>query len=131
VYNQYEKDFNILEVSKMKRVIIIALLAGSSLMAAESAQANNSIPFSPKAYYDKNCIVCHGAKGEKVPEKGIAPLAGRDATILARTIRAYRDQDKDVGAFTMHKDSEVMKFATVSLSDPEISALAKYISELK
>jgi cytochrome c553 len=128
VYNQYEKDFNILEVSKMKRVIIIALLAGGSLMAAESAKA---IPFSPKAYYEKNCIVCHGAKGEKSPQKGIAPLAGRDATILARTIRAYRDQDKDVGAFTMHKDSEVMKFATISLSDPEISALAKYISELK
>jgi len=112
----------------MKRVIIIALLAGGSLMAAESAKA---IPFSPKAYYEKNCIVCHGAKGEKSPKEGIAPLAGRDATILARTIRAYRDQDKDVGAFTMHKDSEVMKFATISLSDPEIGELAKYISELK
>ena len=120
----------------MKRVIIATLLAGASLMAAESAQTNNSGSFSATdidgaAIYKEHCAVCHGDKAEKSPEKGIAPLANRDATKLALTIRAYRDQDKGIGTFTMHKSSEIMQNSTVSLSDMQISALAKYISGLK
>ncbi|BAF71179.1 c-type cytochrome [Sulfurovum sp. NBC37-1] len=120
----------------MKKVIFTALLASVSLMAADAAQANNSGAFSAKdinaaSIYKRQCSLCHGEKGEKSPEPGIAPLAGRDATILALRIRAYRDQDKGIGTYTMHKSSELMKNETVKLSDMQIGALAKYISSLK
>jgi|GEM_PF-2501904 len=120
----------------MKSIIIAALLAGSSLMAADSVKADNSGSFSSKAIdgaaiYKKHCVVCHGEKAEKSPETGIAPLAGRDATRLALTIRAYRDQDKGVGTYTMHKSSRVMYDSTDDLSDRQIGILAKYISGLK
>ncbi len=120
----------------MKSIIIAALLASSSLMAADSVKADNSGSFTTKdidgaAIYKKHCIVCHGEKAEKSPEAGIAPLAGRDATRLALTIRAYRDQDKGIGTYTMHKSSELMKNQTSILSDRQIGALAKYISTLQ
>ncbi|AKF25744.1 hypothetical protein YH65_10360 [Sulfurovum lithotrophicum] len=120
----------------MKRIVIAALLAGSSLMAADTVKTSDSGTFATKnidgaAIYKRQCAICHGEKGEKSPAKGIAPLAGRDATILALRIRAYRDQDNDIGTYTMHKSNEVMKFETIKLSDMQIGALAKYISSLK
>ncbi len=120
----------------MKDIIIATLFASVSLVAAESVQANNSGSFSSSevdgaGLYKQGCAVCHGKTAEKSPEKGVAALAGRDATRLALTIRAYRDQDNDIGTYTMHKSSEVMKNSTVKLSDRQISALAKYISSLK
>jgi cytochrome c553 len=81
--------------------------------------------------YKQQCAVCHGETGKKVPKGGVGVLAGSDATKLAREIRAYRDQDNEVGAYTMHKSSQVMKQATDNLSREQIVALAKYISALK
>jgi len=120
----------------MRNIIIAALLASGSLVATDAVQANNLGSFSEKnidgeAIYKKQCSVCHGEKAKKSPKTGIAALAGRDATRLALTIRAYRDQDKDVGTYTMHKNSVIMKNETDKLSDMHISALAKYISGLK
>jgi len=119
----------------MRSIIIAALLAGSSLMAAENVQANESGSFSTTsvdgaALYKQSCAVCHGEKATKSPETKVPALAGRDATRLALRIRAYRDQDNEVGTYTMHKTSEVMKNSTVKLSDRQIGALAKYISSL-
>ena len=120
----------------MKNIIIAALLASSSLMAAESVKANDSGSFSSTevdgaALYKQSCAVCHGDKATKSPETGVPALAGRDATRLALRIRAYRDQDNEVGTYTMHKTSDVMKNSTVKLSDRQIGALAKYISSLQ
>ncbi len=119
----------------MKSIIIAALLAGGSLMAADSVQANKSGSFSSKdidaaAIYKQRCATCHGEKATKSPETGVAALAGMDATRLALRIRAYRDQDNEVGTYTMHKTSDAMKNSTVKLSDRQIGALAKYISSL-
>ena len=119
----------------MKNIIIAALLASGSLVAADGVQANNSGSFSSKAVdgaalYKQGCAVCHGEKATKSPEAKVPALAGRDATRLALRIRAYRDQDNEVGTYTMHKTSEVMKNSTVKLSDRQIGALAKYISSL-
>jgi mono/diheme cytochrome c family protein len=80
--------------------------------------------------YHKNCALCHGIDGQKVPPGATSPLAGRDATKLALTIRAYRDQDDSIGTYTMHKSSEIMKEETIKLSDRQIGAIAKYISGL-
>ncbi|MEN8146730.1 MAG: c-type cytochrome [Campylobacterota bacterium] len=118
----------------MRNIIIATLLLSGSLMAADKAQTNATGGFSESingaAFYKQHCSKCHGDRGEKSPE-GSAPLAGRDATILALTIRAYRDQSNEIGAYTMHKSSQMMKDATVNLSDRHIGALAKYISGLQ
>ena len=119
----------------MKNIIIATLLASGSLMAADSAQASSTGGFAGSidgaAYYKQHCALCHGEKGEKSPATGIGPFAGKDATRLAQRIRAYRDQSNEIGSFTMNKSSQMMKDATVNLSDRHISALAKYISGLQ
>jgi len=119
----------------MKSIIIAALLASSSLIAAESVQGNKSGSFSStningEKIYKQRCSTCHGEKATKSPETGVAALAGMDATRLALRIRAYRDQDNEVGSYTMHKNSRVMKDSTDDLSREQIVALAKYISGL-
>jgi len=104
----------------MKKILFTILLASVSLMAANGNKL-----------YDKKCALCHGKKAEKSPREGVPPLAGRDVTELALTIRAYRDQDERVGTYTMHKNSQIMYDATSSLSRDKIVALAKYISSMK
>ena len=104
----------------MKKILLTVLLASVSLMAFDGAKL-----------YKQKCAKCHGEKAQKSALKGVRPLAGRDVTELALTIRAYRDQDQRVGTYTMHKDSRIMYDATSSLSRDKIVALAKYISGLK
>mgnify|MGYP001290595367 CR=1 FL=1 len=104
----------------MKKIIIMLLLASISLMAVDGAKL-----------YEQRCSLCHGEKGQKIPLEGVPALAGRDATVLALTIRAYRDQDNRVGAYTMHKSSQIMKDSTSGLTRDMIVAIAKYVSELK
>ncbi len=114
----------------MKSIIIAALLAGGSLMAADNSGSFSSKKVDGAALYKQGCAVCHGENATKSPEANVPALAGRDATRLALRIRAYRDQDNEVGTYTMHKTSDVMKNSTVKLSDRQIGALAKYISSL-
>jgi cytochrome c553 len=104
----------------MKNIILAVLFASSGLMAVDGAKI-----------YKQRCAKCHGEKAIKSPKNHVPALAGRDVTKLALTIRAYRDQDTDVGSYTMHKSSQLMKDATGSLSREQIVALAKYISALK
>ena len=120
----------------MKNIIIVALLASCSLMAAESVPANKSGSSSStgidgKAFYEKRCSVCHGEKGEKADLTGMVPLAGMDAGVLARKVVAYRDQEERHGAYAIYKDNEVMREATYSISNQQISAIATYLSGLK
>ena len=103
----------------MKKIVIVLLLASMSLMAV-----------SGEKLYKQKCASCHGDKAQEQAQKGVRPLAGRDVTELALTIRAYRDQDERVGTYTMHKDSRIMYDATSSLSRDKIVALAKYINGL-
>ncbi len=117
----------------MKKILLTALFASISLIAADSTPVKKGGVFMPAdgaALYAKHCALCHGQDGRKVPDKEASVLAGRDAVRLALTIRAYRDQDVGIGAFTMHKNSQMMKEETSKLSDREIVALAKYISGL-
>jgi cytochrome c553 len=83
-------------------------------------------------FYKKRCSLCHGEKAKKTPLKNMVPLVGMDASILARKIRAYRDQDEMYGiAHNVYESNQMMKDATYSLSDRHISAIAVYISQLK
>ncbi|CAA6813183.1 MAG: Unknown protein [uncultured Sulfurovum sp.] len=120
----------------MKNIIMVLLLAGSSLVAAESVDTNKTNSSSlagvdGKKFYEKRCSVCHGEKGEKTPLRGMKPLAGMDAGKLARKIKAYRDQDQRHGAYAIFEDNVVMSEATYSISDQQISAIATYLSGLK
>jgi len=113
----------------MKKIILSVLLASVSLMASDSTTGKFA-PINGKVLYKQHCALCHGEKAQKSPEKGASALAGMDAVKLALTIQDYRDQDKRVGAYTMHKTSQVMKDSTMNLSNNEIVALAKYIHSL-
>ncbi len=118
----------------MKKILLTALLASVSLIAADSAPAKKTgvfLPIDGPALYSKHCASCHGEDGRKVPSPEASVLAGRDAVRLALKIRAYRDQDGRVGTFTMHKVSRLMYDQTSRLSDKQISALARYISGLE
>jgi len=120
----------------VKNIIIVGLLVSGSLMAAESVPTNKSGSFSATgvdgaAFYKKRCSVCHGEKGEKAILKGMIPLAGMDAGVLARKVRAYRDQEERHGAYAIYKTNEVMREATYSISNHQISAIATYLSGLK
>jgi len=109
----------------MKRIIMTVLLASASLMAVESVKVDAA------KLYQQRCSICHGGDATKVPKGGVDVLAGKDVTKLAREIRAYRDQDNEIGAYTMKKSSQVMYDATKALSREQIVALAKYINGLK
>ena len=118
----------------MKKIIFTLLFAGVSLIASESTTTTKSsgfIPVDGAAIYQNHCSVCHGKDAKKVPAGASAALAGRDAVRLALTIRSYRDQNKDIGAYTMHKNSEIMLQETSKWSDRQISAIAKYLSGLE
>jgi cytochrome c553 len=75
--------------------------------------------------------VCHGENGEKADLKGMIPLAGMDAGKLARKVVSYRAQDERHGAYAIYKTNEVMREATYSMSNEQISAIATYLSGLK
>ena len=135
MYNSDVKDFNYLGDLKMKNIIIAALFASGSLMAAESVQASESASVSTTGvdgakFYKKRCAVCHGENGEKAELKGMVPLAGWDAGKLARKVRSYRDQEERHGAYAIYQTNQVMREATYSLSNEQISAIATYLSGL-
>lgn len=120
----------------MKNIAIAILLISGSLIASESVQTNKSGASSSasvdgEVFYNKRCSVCHGAKGQKTPLRGMKPLAGMDAGALARKVRAYRDQDERHGAYAIYEDNIVMSEATYSISNEQISAIATYLSGLK
>ncbi|MCK9492199.1 MAG: c-type cytochrome [Sulfurimonas sp.] len=104
----------------MKKIVIVLLLASIGLLAADGEKL-----------YKQRCSLCHGENAQKSPLDGVAAIAGMDVTVLALTIRAYRDQDSRVGAYTMHKSSQLMKDSTSGLTRDMIVAIAKYVSELK
>lgn len=120
----------------MKNIILAALVASGSLVAAESVQvikpaSLSSTKVDGKVFYEKRCSVCHGEKGEKATLKGMMPLVGRDAGELARKVKAFRDQEERHGAYAIYEENQVMREATYSISDQQISAIATYLSGLK
>ena len=135
--------FNYLGDLQMKKIITIALLTSVSLLAVESIDTNKSMmdvntststvsrAIDGAVFYKKRCSLCHGKEAKKTPLKGMISLAGTDASILARKIRAYRDQDEMYGiAHNVYENNQMMKDATYSLSDRHISAIAVYIRGL-
>jgi cytochrome c553 len=117
----------------MKKIIISTLLAGATLMAADSASVYKSgvlLPANGEAIYNKTCIQCHGADGKQTEFEGssrvkYAPINGLDAAALAKELKDYR-----LGSHLANKYGygALMKSTLIDLSYEEIDALAEYIS---
>ncbi len=116
----------------MKKIIISTLIAGATLMAAESAAVYKPgvlLPANGEAIYKKTCIQCHAADGKQTSYTGssrikYAPINGLDAAALAQELKDYR-----YGSVNKYGYGALMKSTLIDLSYEEIDALAKYISD--
>lgn len=118
----------------MKKIIISALIASATLMAADSAPMYKSgvlLPANGEAIYKKECTICHGMDGKQTTMESstrvtYAPINGLDATKLAQELKLYR-----LGTDKMNKYGygALMKSVLVDLSYEEIDALSEYISK--
>jgi len=115
----------------MKKIIISALIASATLMAADSAsvyKAGVLLPANGEAIYKKTCIMCHAADGKQTKYTGssrveYAPINGLDASKLAQELKDYR-----FGRINKYGYGALMKSTLITLSYEEIDALAEYIS---
>jgi len=115
----------------MKKIILCALIASATLMAADSAAVYKSgvlLPANGEAIYKKECTQCHGADGKQTTYTGssrieYAPINGLDAAKLATELKAYR-----FGRMNKYGYGALMKSTLVDLSYEEIDALSEYIS---
>ncbi len=115
----------------MKKIILSALIASATLMAADSASVYKSgilLPANGEAIYKKDCIQCHAADGKQTKYTGssrveYAPINGLDSAKLAKELKDYR-----YGSVNKYGYGALMKSTLVDLSYEEIDALAKYIS---
>jgi len=116
----------------MKKIILSVLVAGATLMAADSASVYKPgvlLPANGEAIYKKGCIQCHGADGKQTTFEGssrieYSPINGLDAVKLSKELKDYR-----YGSVNKYGYGALMKSTLVDLSYEEIDALAKYISD--
>lgn len=115
----------------MKKIIISTLIAGATLMAADSAVVYKPgvlLPANGEAIYNKTCIQCHSADGKQTSYTGssrvkYAPINGLNAAALAKELKDYR-----YGSVNKYGYGALMKSTLIDLSYEEIDALAEYIS---
>ncbi|MCK9490698.1 MAG: c-type cytochrome [Sulfurimonas sp.] len=115
----------------MRKIILSALVASATLLAADSAAVYKPgllLPANGEAIYKHDCIQCHGADGKQTSDTGLsrivyAPITGLDAAKLAKELKDYR-----YGSLNKYGYGALMKTTLVDLSYEEIDALAEYIS---
>ncbi|EDZ63598.1 periplasmic cytochrome c [Sulfurimonas gotlandica GD1] len=115
----------------MKKMILCALVASATLLAADSAPAYKSgvlLPANGEAIYKQDCIQCHAADGKQTTMDSstrvvYASINGLDAAKLAKELKDYR-----YGSVNKYGYGQLMKSTLVDLSYEEIDALAEYIS---
>ena len=117
----------------MKKIIISALIASATLMAADSAPIYKSgvlLPANGEAIYKKECAQCHGMDGKQTTMESstrveYAPINGLDADKLAKELKTYRLGSR----INKYGYGALMKTVLTDLSYEEIDVLSKYISE--
>jgi len=115
----------------MKKIIISTLIAGATLMAADTTPIYKPgvlLPANGEAIYKLTCIQCHGTDGKMTSYRGssrikYSPINGMDAAVLAKELKDYR-----FGSVNKYGYGALMKSTLVDLSYEEIDALAQYIS---
>ena len=123
----------------MKKIILSALVASVTLLAADGAPIYKSgmlLPPQPAVIYEKECASCHGMDGKSTSFTGSSrisykSIAGRDASELAQELKEYRGgvKSKDYQALNKYGYGALMKSPLRDLSWEEIDSLAKYIAE--
>lgn len=110
---------------KFKTMMAAAALA---LVSASAAQAEDALD-GKKLFNTRTCMACHGMKGAK-PIQSYPALAGQNEKYALQQIKDIKD-GKRVGSMdeTNHPRTEGMAAILHILSDDEIAALAKYVSE--
>ena len=114
----------------MKKIIISALLASATLMAADAPMYKSGVllPADGEAIYKKECIQCHSADGKQTTmfdasRLKYAEITGLDTAKLVKELQQYR-----LGYVNKHGYGMLMKTALTDLSYEEIDALAEYIT---
>jgi len=117
----------------MKKIILSALVASATLMAADSASVYKPgvlLPANGEAIYKKECIQCHGKDGKQTTMESstrvkYAPITGLDAAALAKELKTYRLGTR----INKYGYGALMKTVLTDLSYEEIDALSKYITD--
>ena len=108
----------------MKKIILSVLIASVSLIAAGDVVVDGAV------VYAKKCALCHGADGKKVVVGKTLPIAGMDTTKVGSSLRAYQAGGVDIyGGFK--NQNILMEHRTLELSWESISAVSKYVHNLK
>ena len=114
----------------MKKIILCALVASATLMAADAPIYKTGVllPANGEAIYKQECIQCHSADGKqtKMFETSTvvyAPITGLETAALATELKGYR-----YGSVNKYGYGAMMKSALVDLSYEEIDALSQYIT---
>ena len=102
----------------MKYGLILATLAAASFAAPALADGK-------ALYMEKTCVACHGKDAKKPLTAEYPKLAGQNAKYAEKQM-----QDIKSGA-RANGNSAAMKGVMHLVSDEEIKALAKYLSEIK
>ena len=98
----------------MKKITLILLLTGSTLLMADGAST-----FA-------KCAGCHGTNGEKAAMGKSAIIAGQDAARTIKLLQGYK-----AGTLDQHGMGGVMKGQAAALDDASMKAVADYIATLK
>lgn len=98
---------------KMIKIITASLFAAGMVSFASAAAADVNF---------KRCIVCHGAKAEKVPPGGTIVSATLPKEELKKTLKAYKTNKEHGG-----KSKAVMQLQVKPFSEEDLDALADYI----
>jgi len=98
----------------MKKIILVSLLISSILFAKDGS-----------SIYKKHCSSCHGKHGEKNAIGRSAIIAKQSSSKTTKQLQAYKS-----GTLNLHGMGAVMKKNVANLTNKDIKAVAKYISQL-
>jgi len=113
-------------------LVLGALLLGAALLAAPSAWADQGGSAKAKGaldgaklYRERTCIACHGADAKTPILPEYPKLAGQNVKYLAAQVRDIKSGARANG------NTPAMRGVLHLVSDPEIDAIADYLSKLK
>lgn len=110
------------------KISTLMAIAGLVLVSANAVRAEDPID-GKNVYRTRSCMACHGAKGAK-PIQTYPALAGQNEKYVLQQVLDIK-AGKRVGSMdeTNHPRTQGMADILHILSDDEIKAVAKYLSE--
>ncbi len=94
--------------------------ASQSLLAEESA-----FNYGKELYIEKGCFSCHGANGNLPINQSFPRLGGQNQQYLSQEIKAI------IAGERKGPLAQLMMRSLPTLSEPEITAISKYLANIK